>query len=80
MVVPFLYSDFLKKKAYLSLIRFIYQEIKLRHIQVIVSALLFQKLFVGSFFQDAALIYVHDAVSIFDGGKPMSDDKGGTSL
>ena len=54
------------------------QEIILRHIQVVVFTVLGKKLVVIALFHNAALIHIHDAVGIFDGGKSVGDDEGGS--
>lgn len=37
-----------------------------------------KKLVVIAFFHNAALVHIHDAVGIFDGGKSVGDDEGGS--
>ena len=54
------------------------QEIILRHIQVVVFTVLGKKFVVIALFHNAALVHIHDAVDIFDGGKPVGDDEGGS--
>ena len=56
------------------------QEIKLGHIQIIVSPFLSQQLFVSSFFQNSALVHIHNAVGVFNGGQSVGDDEGGSSF
>ena len=37
-----------------------------------------KKLVVIALFHNAALVHIHDAVGIFDGGKSVGDDEGGS--
>ncbi len=37
-----------------------------------------KKFVVIALFHNAALVHIHDAVGIFDGGKPVGDDEGGS--
>ena len=49
-------------------------------VKLIIPSLLFNKLVVGTSFNNASLLQNHNAVGVADCGKPVSNDKGGSAL
>ena len=57
-----------------------HQRCILGHIELVIFSFLGHQLIMCAFFQDRSLVHIHDAGRIFNCGKTMCDDEGGTSL
>ena len=57
-----------------------HQRCILGHIELVIFSFLGHQLIMCAFFQDRSLVHIHDAGRIFNCGKTMRDDEGGTSL